>query len=239
MAGVPQSADDRHCRCLKSPTSAQILGQYQLSRLRAGWQRDAARYQPKVPVEPLHPLTTSAPIGILPTTTRPISVQVPVPLTNRESFLQVREVATQTLVVEIAVLSPSNKQSRRGRAAYETQRRIVLASPSHLVEIDLLRGGQPMTLLQDNANSHYRILVSRAEKRPHADLYAFNLQDAIPHFPLPLKREDTEPILDLRSLLNELYDCAGYVAKIDYSQTPTPAMEPEDVQWAQRWIVQY
>ncbi|HAX87440.1 MAG TPA: hypothetical protein DCY91_14550, partial [Cyanobacteria bacterium UBA11370] len=35
--------------------------------------------------------------------------------------------------------------------------------------------------------SHYRILVSNSDRRPEADLYAFNLQDAIPSFLLPLR----------------------------------------------------
>lgn len=194
---------------------------------------------PDVTVEQQRQRTTSAPIAVLTPTTSPISVQVPVPLEIRESFLQVQEVATRTVVTAIELLSPTNKQFGRGRSAYETKRREVLASQTHLVEIDLLRSGQPMTILQGNIDSHYRILVSRGNQRPRADLYAFNLQDAIPPFPLPLQPGDVEPLLDLQPLLNQVYDRAGFDVTIDYAQAPTPALEPEDVQWAKRWIVQY
>ena len=49
-----------------------------------------------------------------------------------------------------------------------------------------------MTFFAKGIQSHYRILVSRSKNRPKADLYAFNLQEIIPAFPLPLLREDEE-----------------------------------------------
>ncbi len=64
-----------------------------------------------------------------------------------------------------------------------------------LVEIDLLRSGQPLPIL-GNAKSYYRTLVSRSESRPSAQLYAFNLQQKIPSFPIPLTSSDEEPSLD-------------------------------------------
>ncbi|WP_373528141.1 DUF4058 family protein [Nostoc sp.] len=45
---------------------------------------------------------------------------------------------------------------------------------------------------------------------PQADLYAFNLQDVIPAFPLPLRTGDSEPLVDLQSLLTGIYDRASY-----------------------------
>jgi hypothetical protein len=54
-----------------------------------------------------------------------------------------------------------------------------LGSPPHLVEIDLLRGGEPMPVSGGNIQGSYRILVSRSALRPRADLYIFNLQDLI------------------------------------------------------------
>ena len=43
---------------------------------------------------------------------------------------------------------------------------------THWVEIDLLRGGEPMAvdMRGQNVASHYRILISRAEHRPRAML---------------------------------------------------------------------
>ena len=61
-----------------------------------------------------------------------------------------------------------------------------LASATNLVEIDLLRQWEPLLSLPSQVSSDYRILVSPSAVRPRASLYAFNLTDAIPAFPLPL-----------------------------------------------------
>lgn len=63
-------------------------------------------------------------------------------------------------------------------------------------------------------------MVSRGDRRPQADLYGFNLCDRIPAFPLPLKSGDTEPLVDLQVLLDNIYDTANY--DLDYSQDPLP-----------------
>ncbi|QYO66885.1 DUF4058 family protein [Leptolyngbya sp. 7M] len=69
--------------------------------------------------------------------------------------------------------------------------------------------------------SHYRILVSRSQTRPIADLYSFNLSDPIPLFPLPLRPEDPEVIVDLRTIITDLYEQLGYDYFIDY-RNPLP-----------------
>ncbi len=74
-----------------------------------------------------------------------------------------------------------------------------------------------MPFIDSNIESHYRILVARRDKRPYADLYAFNLQDVIPTFSLPLRSGDTEPVIDLQALLNEVYDVSGYDLVINYT----------------------
>lgn len=78
----------------------------------------------------------------------------------------------------------------------------------------------------------YRILVCRGDCRPYADLYAFNLQDVIPSFPLPLRPGDTEPVVDLQRLLNKVYDISGYDLVIDYSREPVPPLSEADAAWA-------
>ena len=107
----------------------------------------------------------------------------------------------------------------------------MLGSSTHLIEIDLLRAGEPMDILDNHIQSDYSILVSRFEQRPRADLYAFNLKQTIPTFPLPLRREDKEPILDLQELINGIYERASYDLVIDYNQEPIPALSDENKVW--------
>lgn len=76
--------------------------------------------------------------------------------------------------------------------------------------------------------SDFRVLVSRSNRRPIADLYLFNLPDRIPAFSLPLRPEDVEPVLDLQVLINQLYDRAGYDFEIDYTTEPSPPLSETD-----------
>ena len=148
-----------------------------------------------------------------------------------------REVATSEVVTAIEILSPVNKRSGEGRKQYEGKRNKVLGSSTHLVEVDLLRKGQPMPVYHSNMRTHYRILVSRGNRRPQGDLYTFNLPDRIPSFPLPLKSGDKEPLIDLQLLLSNVYDQASYDLAIDYHQEPVPSLSAEDGVWLNNRLI--
>lgn len=175
------------------------------------------------------PNTTSSTTAVA--TTEAIMVTMPVPENVRESYLEIREMATNFVITVIEILSPKNKRAGEGRETYYKKRQQVLASLTHLVEIDLLRGGKSMPFLGEVPTTNYRIVVSRGNRRPQAQLYAFNLQQTIPSFPLPLNVGDAEPIVDLQSLLNGVYDRARYHLAIDYSQEPVPPLKEEDANW--------
>ncbi|NEO25641.1 MAG: DUF4058 family protein, partial [Kamptonema sp. SIO4C4] len=157
----------------------------------------------------------------------PISVTLPVPETIRQGYLEVREVATGEVVTVIELLSPINKRPGEGRRSYEQKRLQILGSLTHFIEIDLLRGFASMPILENDVSSHYRVLVSRSDQRPKGDLYAFNVQQAIPSFPLPLRSPDPEIMIDLQALIHSVYDRAGYDLVIDYSQSPVPPQKTE------------
>ncbi|MDZ7961609.1 MAG: DUF4058 family protein [Aulosira sp. DedQUE10] len=167
-----------------------------------------------------------------------VTVDLIMPETVKETYLEVRDVATQEVVTTIEILSPKNKRLGEGRNAYTKKRLQVLGSYTNLVEIDLLRDGKPIQQLQNNLQTDYRILVSRASKRPKADLYAFNLPHPIPSFPLPLREGDTEPLLDLQTLISELYDEGNYDLVIDYNQEPVPAISTENQVWVDEVLKQ-
>ncbi|QKD83379.1 DUF4058 family protein [Thermoleptolyngbya sichuanensis A183] len=167
----------------------------------------------------------------------PIPVQVPVPQEVVERFLEVRSTQTGEVVCVIEILSPKNKRNKDGRAAYISKRQKILGSSTSLVEIDLLREGEPMPIL-GAADSLYRILISRASHRPIADLYAFELQDPIPAIPIPLLVHDPEPVVNLQRILNDVYRRARFDLAIDYTQPPKPALRPEDEAWVREILQQ-
>ena len=163
---------------------------------------------------------------------QPMTVTVPMPEIIKEGYLEVREVATREVVTSIEILSHTNKRSKEGRNAYESKRQRVLRSLTHLIEIDLLREGKPMPVFSNGIQTDYRILATRGDHRPQADLYAFNLRDVIPSFPLPLQAGDVEPLVDLQALLNGVYEQAGYDLQINYSREPVPPLQESDMAWA-------
>ncbi len=178
----------------------------------------------------------TANVAVAQAPTKPQTVEVPVPETLKQGYLEVREVVTNEVVTAIEILSPVNKRSGEGRKQYESKRHKVLGSSTNLIEIDLLRKEKPMVVYRSNIQTHYRILVSRGESRPLADLYGFNLPEAIPPFPLPLKPGDSEPLIDLQLLLQNVYDQASYDLLIDYNQEPVPSLSEEEQVWVDRWL---
>lgn len=165
---------------------------------------------------------------------RPERVAVPLPQVTNERYLEVREIGTDEVITAIEVLSPKNKRGGDGRTAYEKKRRAILGSATHLVELDLLRGGQPMPLLGVRTKTPYRILISRSHQRPAADLYSLALQQKLPHLPIPLKPGDPEPIVLLQDIFNGVYDRARYASRIDYRQpVPPPALSESARQWVE------
>jgi hypothetical protein len=165
---------------------------------------------------------------------RTITIELPIPDILRETYLDVKDGAGQ-LITCLEILSPANKVPGRGSSMYEHKRRWVLESRTHLVEIDLLRGGLPMAVAGagNGHEVHYRILVSREERRPKADLLPFTVRHAIPDFPLPLRRGDEDVVVPMNLLLHGLYDRAGYDLRIDYGGDPEPPLKGDDVAWAE------
>jgi hypothetical protein len=165
-----------------------------------------------------------------------LTVRVPLPDEVRETYLEVRETGTDYVITVLEILSPTHTRLGRGRQIYEGKRLDVLATRTHLVEIDLIRAGEPMPILDNGSTSHYRILVSRGDRRPHATLYAFGVRQMIPPFPLPLKPEDQEPLVDIGGLLHDLYDRASYDLRLDYQGEPVPSLSAEDALWADQLL---
>ncbi|MDY6785200.1 MAG: DUF4058 family protein [Cyanobacteriota bacterium] len=185
--------------------------------------------QPNSPNIPTGSLATA-------TLTTPTTVTIPMPRKIKQAYLEVREMVNKEVVAAIEILSPVNKRNGEGRETYLKKRARVLGSLTHLIEIDLLRGWEAMPILNNPIQSHYRVLVSRSDRRPRAELYAVNLDDTLPVFPLPLREEDVEPQINLQQLLGEVYDRAGYDYRINYKLDPMPALSEAEASWAKEQL---
>ena len=175
----------------------------------------------------------AAGLGAAHSATAVVEVEVPVTDRIRETYLEVRGAQEGEEVTVIEVLSPSNKRKGEGHRAYIEKRTATFACLTSLVEIDLLRAGESMPVVRGRPASDYSILVSRSWARPRADLLPFSLRDEIPPLPVPLRRSEQEPTLELGAILHELYDRAGYDLRIDYARPPDPPLREDDAAWAQ------
>ncbi len=150
------------------------------------------------------------------------------------AFIEIRDRQSRDLITAIELLSPANKQPGPNRAQYLAKRRQLLASPVHLVEVDLLRGG-PRMPLREPFVSDYCVLVSRAEIRPEVGIWPIHLRDPLPVIPIPLRTEDHFARIDLQAVLQRIYDVAAYEDYI-YTGTPQPPLTPDGAAWANQLI---
>jgi len=160
-----------------------------------------------------------------------LDVDVPIVDEVGEYFLEVREVPGGEIVTVVELLSPVNKLGS-GRVEYIKKRTQIFKARTNLVEIDLLRAGEPMPILRGGGRRDYAVLVSRGSQRPRARLHTFDLRQPIPNFPLPLLPGDDEPEVELNAILHAVYERARYDLVVDYAQPAVPPIAPHDADWA-------
>ncbi len=151
--------------------------------------------------------------------------------TIHESFIEIRDRETRDVITVIELLSPTNKTPGSDREQYIGKRKAILSSNTHLVEIDLLRGGQRMPV-DDLPPCDYVVMVSRSYERPRVELWPFTLRDALPLIPIPLRLGRADATIDLGPLLRDQFDAAGYEDYV-YRTGPQPSLSPTDAEWAQ------
>ncbi|MFN0053138.1 MAG: DUF4058 family protein [Planctomycetales bacterium] len=167
----------------------------------------------------------------------PAHVLLPEVDIERHSFVEIRDRRSRQLVTIIELLSPANKQRGPDREQYLRKREELLAGPVHVIEIDLLRGGQRMPM-QPLPASDYCVLVSRREERPSAGIWPVLLPARLPEIPVPLSSPDTDARLDLQELLHGIYDAARYGSYI-YDGAPDPPLLPAQQAWAENLLNAY
>jgi len=153
----------------------------------------------------------------------------------RENFIEIYETDPEVrLVTCIEVLSPSNK--RRGTEGWEQylrKRNALLLGSANLVEIDLLRGGQRMPMVEPWPNSPYYLLVGRQSDVPHCRVWPVHVHLALPEIPIPLASPDPDVPLPLQPLIETIYARSRYARRIDYTRLLNPALAPEQAVWLQ------
>lgn len=160
----------------------------------------------------------------------------------RETYIEIRDSKSDHQVVTVVeVLSPSNKRTGSGREEYVRKQKPLRNACVSLVEIDLLRSGQP-TFPVSQANlprSHrtpYRVCIRRGWSAGKVEVHPIRLQQKLPGIPIPLRNDDESVVLDLQSAFAPAYENGDYEMTIDYTADPVPPLEPDDAEWADKLL---
>ena len=160
----------------------------------------------------------------------PLKVRAVIMPTASHYTVVVRETRYKRVVTAIEVLSPSNKRGE-GAKAYQAKRMAYLQASVHLIEIDLLRAGERVPMVDELPASPYLVILHRWQAQPIADVWPINLDNRLPQIPVPLEQGDEDLLLDLQPVLNEVYDNLRMNEMIDYRDEPAGRFTDEEKTW--------
>ena len=151
--------------------------------------------------------------------------------------VEIRDIAQRRLVTVIELLSPANKQGE-GYREYADRRLDLMQTATHLLEIDLLRGGQRLELYGHIPSGDYYVYLSRFQQRPRTQLWPIHLRDRLPSVPVPLLPPDADVTLDIQAAVDGCFALVGYERLLQYADPlPPPALEAEDAAWVYERLV--
>jgi len=195
-------------------------------------QQDRRSISPDVSVWQTTP-SGASPVGVAVIDPPTVRSSVPLEVEVRIANVEVRETGTDRLVTAIEILSPVNKRTGPQRDKYLRKRRELFNADVHVIEIDLLRGGQRSPLEIRPPQAAYYISLGRAGNRPTVDVWAIQLWERLPRIPVPLLYPDPDVVIDLGAIVNAVYERGAYSRRLDYTQPPPP---PELSDKEQGWV---
>jgi hypothetical protein len=138
---------------------------------------------------------------------------------HTEPYVEIRQRADNRLVTLVDFVSPANRTTAAGKAAYLDTRSDVLAQRAAAVEIDLVTQGRPPLEFDRSQlpEHHYTVTVTRGTAPHRHQVYAAVLSKRLPPFKLPLAADDRDTVIDLQVSFARAYDAADFARKVDYA----------------------
>jgi hypothetical protein len=160
----------------------------------------------------------------------------------KQNFLEIRRRRGKEvqIITSIEVLSPSNKKrGHPSREQFLEKQRKMLEGGTHLVEIDLLRGGAdtmavPREIVKAQAGPFdYLVSIHRFNRPKEFLVYPIPMARRLPEIGIPLLPGDPDVPLDLQAAFNRAYDAGPFRKEIEYGKDPiVPRLKPEQAEWA-------
>ena len=154
----------------------------------------------------------------------------------REPYLEIIDARSGGRVVTmVEFISRSNKVAGQGRDQYLKKQSNCRDAGVNLVEVDLLRGGMPVTLAQPHFikpsdRSIYHACSWRATQSLQLEYYPISFRDRLPKIRIPLRSTDPDVAMDLQELINLCYRRGRY-DDIDYSEPLDPPLPESEAAW--------
>lgn len=164
-----------------------------------------------------------------------VECMLSMPTPRKEARLAIYDHETGEVVTVIELLSPSNKRRHGdGRREYLAKRQEFFEKTFNLVELDLLRGGARLPLVGSLPPGDFYTIISRANRRPRCEVYAWTLRDKLPPIPIPLKRGDADAFVPLQDVFDTVYQRARYDLSVKYDAPLEPPLSEVELQWAKQ-----
>lgn len=157
---------------------------------------------------------------------------------RRQSYVRIiRPTAENRAVTVIEVLGPDNKRAGPARTSYLQQREEFWGRGANLVEIDLLRAGEPTVRVPSDRLTtarpwHYLIATTR-HWPARQEVYAVPLNHHLPRIVVPLAENEPGAVLDLQTAFTRCWDEGPYPELLRYDGPPPGALTPDEVRWCE------
>ena len=157
---------------------------------------------------------------------------------REEAYLEIRTGRGRRLITHVEVVSPSNKSKTQARELYRAKQTECELAGVNLVEIDLLRRGNPITAAPPDALRaiagpfDYHVCITVAESYPEHYTYPVRLAERLPDIPVPLDPGVSPVVTGLQTLFERCYRAGRYDQIIDYTRPCDPPLTPEQQAWA-------
>ncbi len=143
------------------------------------------------------------------------------------------------LVTSVEILSPTNKAcGSLGRKLYLKKRKELQRGRVNVVEIDLLRSGEPTTLApvgnvtRRTGRFEYHACTHRYYRSITVEVYPIPMADRLPLIAIPLLKGDSDVTVDLQPVFDRTYDVARFDQRAKYAETCVPPLSAEQQTWA-------
>jgi len=184
---------------------------------------------PDVSVSQREMATSTSPHSAL-ATAEPMTIPLEIIEGPRETYIEILKKPELSLVAVLELLSPANKENP-GRTEYLSKRNAVLRQNVHLVELDLLLGGQRVPMGKSLPAGDYYYILARAEERFDAKVYRWTIADALPCLPVPLRPPHADVMVDLATVFTTAYERGRFGRRLHYDRPCPAALRDEQRTW--------